>query len=246
MNSSTNTAQTNAEHDETSSIRKFLFDRSFDDEPGSGSKKRARAKQTFTSEQIEAARKESCEEGFTTGQKAAMENQQQVMNVLLSGLDQKLTRLAEDSKKHWQELVTHAREMALAIARKALPVYAERNGLAEIEAIVTQAIGEMAHEPRLVVRVGESQFDAVSSKIKEISEQKAYNGKVAVLCDSALGPADCRVEWADGGIERDMSVLWQAIDRLMEPAVRMAPTGTPETPASNAEGTQEVNQGETS
>ena len=46
-------------------------------------------------------------------------------------------------------------------------------------------IAEMVHEPRLVVRVHESQFDAVNARIHDITAQKAYAGKVVVLADAA-------------------------------------------------------------
>jgi len=223
MNLSTDAAEKKPAQDKGASARKFLFDRSFDDEVLPNQKGRGRIKQTFTAEQLEAAKKEAQQEGFNAGQKAMMENQQQYTNVLLTQISQHLEKLVESSQEQWKKQLAHLQEMALGITKKILPAYAARQGLGEIEAIVAQVIGEMAHEPRLVIRVGEAQFDAVSSRIKDITEQKAYTGKVVVLCEAGLGPADCRVEWADGGIERDMNALWQSIDRLME-SVQSLPT----------------------
>jgi flagellar assembly protein FliH len=172
----------------------------------------------FTAQEMEAARTTAYETGYNAGQKAIMENQQQYLNVLLSQLDQQLSHLIANSRQQWQRQLTYMQEMAMAIVRKTMPAYAETHGLEEIEALVTQVMAEMAHEPRLVIRIGEAQFDAVSAKINSIAEQKAYMGKIAVLCENDLGPADCRVEWADGGIERDMKTIWEYIDRLMENA----------------------------
>lgn len=204
--------------------RKFLFDRSFDDELALRAHDRKPQKTAFSLAEVEAAKKEAYDSGYTDGQKAMMEDQQQYKNVLLSQIDKHLAGLARELRTQWQRQLAHFQEMALAIARKVLPTYAERHGLQEIEAIVAQVITEMAHEPRLVVRVSEAQFDAISGEIKQISEQKAYTGKVVVLGEPDLGPADCRVEWADGGIERDMNTLWQHIDRLMETARAITPS----------------------
>ncbi len=45
--------------------------------------------------------------------------------------------------------------------------------------------------------------------------EKAYEGKVVILGDADLGPSDCRIEWADGGIERDVRALWEEIDHVL-------------------------------
>jgi len=200
----------------TLSARKFLFERSFDSGLASAAQEREPPPQKYTKKQIDALKQEAFEAGQTAGQKAMMEDQQQYMNVLLSQLDQKLGHLIKDSAAHWQRQLTHLQEIALLIARRLLPAYAARYGLDEIQDIVTQVISDCAREPRLVVRVGEAQFDAVSAGIKTITEQQAYAGKVVILAEPALGPADCRVEWADGGIERDMEALWKDIDRIIE------------------------------
>jgi flagellar assembly protein FliH len=224
MNLSTEPSRTDLSGNEAPAARKYLFDRSFDGEPGVCSPNRKPQKQTYTLAEVEAEKKTAYECGFNAGQKAMMENQQQYMNVLLSQIDQHLATLVREIRTQWQRQLVHFQEMALVIARKVLPAYAERNGLQEIEAIVSHVITEMAHEPRLVVRVGEAQFDAISDEIKRISDQKAYTGKIVVLTEPDLGPADCRVEWADGGIERDINAIWQAIDRLMENARTMTPS----------------------
>ena len=223
MNLSTELSTAALGMDEPQPMRKFLFERSFDDELMSCARAGKKAVVTYSAQQMEAAQKESYENGVTAGQKTMMENQQQYMNVLLAQLDQKLTHITEQSREQWHKQLAHLEEMALVIMRKVLPSYVERNGVQEIEAIVEQVISEMAHEPRLVVRVGEAQFDAISAKIKEISEQKAYTGKVVVLSEPDLGTADCRIEWADGGIERDMNALWQSLDRILETTQTLTP-----------------------
>jgi flagellar assembly protein FliH len=77
----------------------------------------------------------------------------------------------------------------------------------------------MAREPRLVVRVHEDQFDAVNERVQEIATQRAYAGKVIVLADPDTVPGDCRVEWADGGIERNTAAVWSAVEQTVHPTV---------------------------
>ena len=196
--------------------RKFLFDLAFDNGLNKKNPEREKPKPTFSQEQLEEAKKLAYEEGFSAGQRAMMEDQQQYLNVLLSQMDQKLAHVLETSKSIWERQLKQCQEIALVIARKIMPSYVSKNGLDEIEAIVSKIIGEMSREPRLVFRVNEAQFDDAKTRIEAIASQAAYAGKLVILGDQELGPSDCRIEWADGGIERDLKTLWQDIDRVME------------------------------
>ena len=201
---------------DTFEVKKFLFDLAFDDLVSDGGvHEREKPKPTFTQEQLEAAQKESYESGVAAGKKAVLESQQQYTNLLLNEMNDKLLDLQKTSQEVWQHQLLDMQQVALVIARKILPRYVEQFGLDEIEAIVEKVIKDMSREPRLVIRVGEAQFDEARDRINKIAEGKAYEGKVVILGDSDLGPSDCRIEWADGGIERDVRSLWEEIDRVL-------------------------------
>jgi len=206
--------------------RRFLFERSFEGDLGLDFDERARPKPTFTEEQLEEARREAFEQGRLEGEKAMLSSQQTEQNDLLAALDGKLSLLIQEAATQWRSQISNLMEAALTIARRAIPVYVEKNGLGEIEAIVSRVVAEMGREPRLVVRVSEGSFDAIDSKINAIVDQQAFQGKIIVLSEPSFGSSDCRVEWADGGIERNMDNFWQEIDRIME-TVQSANMKTP-------------------
>lgn len=206
-----------AAEEEKARVRKFLFDLSFHDE--AKHKKSSQPPAVFSREELDAARKESYESGFAAGGKAAAESAQQQANAVLEKIDRQLALLIERGQQQWQKILAHSRGTAIAIVRKLMPFCAEKYGVQEIEDLVSRALTEMAHEPRLVVRVGEAQFEAISEKIGALAQQKAYAGKIAVLCENGLGPADCRVEWSDGGVERNMDALWREIEKIASQGV---------------------------
>ena len=119
------------------------------------------------------------------------------------------------------------REAVLAVARKVLPDFSQRHGLQEIEAVVAGVIGEMSGEPRLVVRINEGQFDSVDGALKAVTEKQGFAGKVVLLADAEVKADDCRVEWADGGVERNLEALWQSLNKTLAPGVTMPPAGAP-------------------
>jgi len=195
-------------------VKKYLFDLAFDDIV-EGGLEREKPKPTFTQEQLEAAQKDGYEQGVSAGKKAVLESQQQYTNMLLSEINDKLLDLQKTSESVWQNQLAEMNQVALVIARKIMPRYVEANGLDEITAIVGKVIKDMSREPRLVIRIGEAQFDQASEDINKIAQSKAYEGKVVILADDQLGPSDCRIEWADGGVERDVCTLWEEIDKIL-------------------------------
>lgn len=204
-------------------IRKFMFDQSFDGAEGT---QRAPARNTtpvtLKPEQLETLKKEAYDSGYKAGCQAGSEDAAQsigsALTTILSKLDEKLNEFIQDfdviRKAHDQQL----RSSILAIARKLLPDYTTRHGLTEIQAMLNDVIAEMIQEPRLVVRIHESEFDAVNTKIHEITVQKAYAGKVVVLADAEITTGDCRIEWADGGIERNVKSTWNNIEDAVDSA----------------------------
>jgi len=103
-------------------------------------------------------------------------------------------------------------QVGLAIARKLLPELSRRHGLAEIEAMIGTCVSDLIDEPRLVIRVADDDLDAISERLDPITSRRGFGGKVVLLAEPAVAPGDCRIEWADGGAERDGARLWHDID----------------------------------
>lgn len=224
--------------------RKYLFDLTFDNGQNKKAAEREKPKPTFTQEQLDAEKQTSFEQGKQEGQRLMAEDQQQYTNTLLSEISQHLTHVIEQSAAEWDRQVAQLQQLAQIIMRKIMPSYVEKYGLEEIEAIIAKILSDVGREPRLVFRINENLFDTINDKISAIARQQAYAGKVVVLGDPALGPSDCRIEWADGGIERNVQAIWHAIENVMSrvipanvldetpPAQASVETTTPETPAS--------------
>jgi flagellar assembly protein FliH len=129
-----------------------------------------------------------------------------------------MSTLIENLSSIAQDQILYTRQLALAIAKKMLPDFSARHGLQEIDALLSDTIREMAREPRLVVRVNDAQFDTINERVQAIAIQRAYPGKVIVLADMEVGSGDCRIEWADGGVERNAGTTWNAIEQTVLPS----------------------------
>jgi flagellar assembly protein FliH len=169
-------------------------------------------------EQIDALKKESYDAGFAAGKTTGKEEQIAQQTAVLSKINQNTADLIKKIDVIAREQEEQTRRMALAIAKKILPAFTAQNGLQEIEVLVTETLREMAREPRLVVRVSESEFDVLNEKIQAIATQRAFPGKIVILADADVASGDCRIEWADGGIERNTSATTDSIEQTLLPS----------------------------
>ena len=71
-------------------------------------------------------------------------------------------------------------------------------------------------------------------RLDAIAQGHGFAGKFVLLVDESIGPADGRLEWADGGAERNTAHIARAIDAalaraLLNPVSASEPS-TEETP----------------
>jgi flagellar assembly protein FliH len=105
---------------------------------------------------------------------------------------------------------------ATEIARRLLPSLAKREAIAEVEALVRECLTRLHDEPRLVVRVADELLDPVRQHMDQLTAAAGYTGRVILFADPAIKSGDARVEWADGGAERDSAAIWRDIDSAIQ------------------------------
>jgi flagellar assembly protein FliH len=108
-------------------------------------------------------------------------------------------------------LECEAVEVAVAVARKLAPCLIEREPFAEISALASGCFRELVAAPHIVVRVNEGLYAAAREKIDDVARPHGFAGKLVVLGEPTVAIGDCRIEWADGGVNRDTGGADRAI-----------------------------------
>ena len=214
---------------------KFLFDQSFDlpDEPR-GVRAAPAPEPTFTRAELAAARAA----GEAQGRDAALAEAAQAVEALaaaaLSSLADGVRRALESREACAAETQRRALETTRVVLRKAAPALSRKAPLAEIESVVVDCLREILDEPRVVLRVADSLFEAVQQRLGAITAATGFAGKVVLLADETLSPGDARVEWADGGAERDTNRLMRDIDGALARALDAIPVPGTSHPQENS------------
>ncbi len=197
---------------------KFLFDTAFDAEL----QKAGRAvqdppgRQSFTADDLGEARTEGFAAGRTAGLEEAAQAIEHAAGEALVTIAERLGTMAAQLAETCEGREQQAVETAVLLLGKLFPELARRNALTEVEALIDQCLAQLRQEPHVVIRIADALLDPLRDRLEEITTKAAFDGKVVLLADDAVAPGDVRVEWADGGAERDSQRLWTEIEHVLE------------------------------
>ena len=110
---------------------------------------------------------------------------------------------------------TEAVEVAVAVAKKLAPELMAREPFAEIAALAIDCFRNLVKCPHVVVRVNDALHETARDKLDEIIRRCSPDTRLVVLAEPEIAVGDCRIEWADGGIDRDSAAIAAAIDEAV-------------------------------
>jgi flagellar assembly protein FliH len=108
-------------------------------------------------------------------------------------------------------LECEAVEVAVAVGRKLAPALIAREPFAEIAALASDCFRQLVASPHIAVRVNDGLYAVTREKLDDIVHARGFEGRLVVLAEKDIALGDCRIEWADGGINRDSAAADAAI-----------------------------------
>lgn len=190
------------------STAKYLFDEDF--AAGAPTITLVEAERRRADAESQAHRK-----GFAAGQQQAKgeaaERIAAALALIAGGMDKLERSLAAVEAR----LETEAVEVAVAVASKLAPELIMHEPLAEIAALATESFRHLVASPHVVVHVGADIYDETKQKLEELAAGRGFEGRLMVQAEAGLAPGDCRIEWGDGGVIRDLDATRAAIDDVV-------------------------------
>lgn len=171
---------------------------------------------TFTEEEVIAAQQTAYDEGKAAGIQEANAQFEHLIATALTQIAQTVPQVFDAHGQIQQEHEAHTLAIARHVSKKVIPGYAENYGLDEILHVVSLCLEPLRAEPRIIVKVHESLREEVHDKLVKIAEEIGFDGRIVVMAHDDIVPGDCRVEWSEGGADRNSETLWQQIDEIIE------------------------------
>lgn len=229
-------------------VKKFMFDFDFD-HPGSGggraAEEEARQAQVqeaepqpppanmFSEEELSLARDAAFEEGRQVGLAESIEMVERQIASALTALSNHMDAVFRTQEQANDTNARNAVRVAMTVLGKVLPAACEKHAFEEVAKVVEECVAHILDEPRIIVRVAAGLVQPVRERLEAVVASQGFEGRVVIHGDARLAPGDCRVEWADGGAERDGTRLMQEIDAIVERALAPADQRRAEAPAEH-------------
>jgi flagellar assembly protein FliH len=185
-----------------SAAKKFLFDVDF---AGDNGGKSVGPAITLAEHALKLAEAEAAahQNGFAEAQADAEVESSRRMADALERIAAGLTVANDGLHAIETRLECEAVEVAVAVARKLAPALIAREPFAEISALASECFRQLIAAPHVAVRVNDALYATTKEKLDDIARAKSFEGRLVVLAEPEIAVGDCRIEWADGGINRD-------------------------------------------
>jgi flagellar assembly protein FliH len=176
---------------------------------------------TFTEEDLEVVRAAAFTDGQQAGLVEAAEATERKLADSCDRMADGIAALCAAQERSADEAKAVAARVALSVLRKVLPAACETHAFDEVIRMVEECFSHVLDEPRIIVRVAPPLVDPVRERLEAAALGHGFEGRVVVQPDPRLPMGDCRVEWADGGADRDQARLIadieDAVNRALAP-----------------------------
>ncbi len=188
---------------------RFTFDVDMGSRPG---ERRSSLSDTALADLLAEARREGHAEGLAEGERTATARAEKQVAASAEALAGKVAAMAATIDDARKQSTAEAVNLALSIARKLAGRMIAAQPTAEIEALIAECLQSLEGVPHLVIRCEPMLADRVRDIATSRISHSGFTGRLVVLGDPDIAIGDARLEWADGGVVRDIRQLSADID----------------------------------
>jgi flagellar assembly protein FliH len=206
---------------------KFLFDADFT--PGASEADRP-VPATEHAMKLAEAETKGFKEGFNAAEKERVAEAERRTATAFEQISDGLDRLASSVAAVEQRLEAEAVEVAAAVGSKLAQHLIAREPFAEIAALATDCFKQLVTAPHVVVRVNDSLLAITKERLGEAARARGFEGRLVVIAEPNIGLGDCTIEWADGGLTRDIGKTEKVIAEMVQRYVAARAPDMPQQP----------------
>lgn len=187
---------------------KFTFDLDL----GRRQERNSLVTETAMASLLEEARREGREAGLAEGERTTVAKAAKAEAAAAESLAVRVAAMAASMDDARKQTIAEGVELSLSIARKLAGGLIAREPTVEIEQLVAECMATLDGVPHLVIRCDPALADSVRDIATSKMTTSGFTGRLVVLGDPDIAIGDARIEWADGGVVRDIRKLSAEID----------------------------------
>lgn len=178
---------------------------------------------TFSEEELNAAKRDSYQNGFLDGTKEGINQTQSEQADVEKILMERLENFIQHIKPVFSQHHTASKQMrmdmpvlALAIAKKVAKVALLDNHEAIIEEAAKHCLDAIITESKVTITINEKLAGVLSEKIKKLAVKENAASNIEITATPNVLENDYIIEWKNGSLERSSEKIWQLMDKAID------------------------------
>ena len=163
-------------------------------------------------QKVQAAESQAYQKGFSEGK----QTEEAASGHLLQKIETTLEALFSQQEEMRRTMSEDFRKLALSIVTKLVPTLQNEQAEAVIKKFLEDNFKNFSQEAKLSFYFNSAVIAQAQQILAELARKYDFEGKITLHKDNSLGQSDCRVEWDNGGVERNSSALQSEVKELLE------------------------------
>ena len=170
---------------------------------------------SYSQAELDAAIKSAEEKGYEKGFSSATTEVQKAEAEALEEINNRLITLLSGAEENKKEAEASALRFAVELVRKLLPNLEAGVAKQEVEAFLSDNFADFRREKNLSFSFHPDMAAEIAPQLSKLAEKNDFEGKISIHKDINLGLSDCRVEWRNGGVERNTEEVLGKVENLL-------------------------------
>jgi flagellar assembly protein FliH len=124
--------------------------------------------------------------------------------------------MGKDYVRHIDRASAMLPDLALAIAKKIIGRELKHTPLSALRETVVECVSRLIDEPRIIIYVHSELMQPMQTELRQIAQNEGFPGVLEVRSDDQLAQTDCRIEWRNGLVERQLGQLLSQVETLLK------------------------------
>lgn len=175
---------------------------------------------TYTEEEVEEKIRQAEQNAYENGFRASQEGLDAQNARLLEEINTRLMMLAAGTDERKSEQENQMLDIMKAALHKLIPGLEAEKSKEIVNNFLKENFAHFKGEDRLAFYFNPQTLPYVQENIARLANIHDFEGKISLHKDAQMGVSDCRVEWENGGVERNSDKMLEKIDKTLEDAKR--------------------------
>lgn len=171
---------------------------------------------SYTQEELDEKIKIAEQNAYENGFKSAQSSIEASLKEVLSDINNKLVNIITDADAMNKTLEQQSMDVVMAVVRKLVPTLEAENALDIVNKFISENFNNFKNESKLSFYIHPDIISYVQKTIAALAKSHDFEGKIALHKDSSLAVGDCRVEWENGGVERNGAEMLNKVAEIVE------------------------------